>query len=173
MSEKQMYVIDENNYLFKNKIKKTKKRLPEESVRQWTLFELMSTYGYLITDITIEEKTRDHGGTYFADIVVRKENEKFAVIECKRHKRNNRETALKQAKSYADDLGAKYAVYTDGNEWLVEKKSGETWFPVLHLPKVSNFSYDSTLSGVVTFLHHLAPLLYWLYQPIPENHAER
>lgn len=169
------YKIEEAAYLFRDitsKYQARRKRAPEEDVRQWAIFELLSTYGYSIQNIKVEEEVSDHGGKYRADIVIYKDKRHFAVIECKRSRGNNPEKVMQQAKNYAVDLKTEFAVYTDGIDWVVERRSGEDkWIPALDLPKVTNISYSGELGDAIDFLDDLRPLLFWLYQPIPERHA--
>jgi len=47
----------------------------------------------------------------------------------------------------------------------------DKWVPALDLPKATNFSYSGELPNAIDFLDDLRPLLFWLYQPVPERHA--
>lgn len=76
MPPKPYYDVSTEAYLFG----KTKEK-PEEKVRQWVLFELLSTYGISINSIQVERQVKVGTRTHFADIVILKENTPFVVQE--------------------------------------------------------------------------------------------
>jgi hypothetical protein len=142
-------------------------RNPEEGVRQWAIYELLSVYGIRISSINIERSARDHSKHYPPDIVVNQNDKPYIVVECKRPYRNNPNKALEQAQIYADDLKAEFAVYTDANSWKVTRKMGDSWIPVDNIPKNADVRADDTITDALEFLEDLKPLLYWLYREVP------
>lgn len=147
-------------------------RKPEEEVRQWAIYVLLSEYGIRINSIEIEKAARDHSTKYPADIVVNRNDKPYIVVECKRPYGNNPQKVLKQAQIYADDLMAEFAIYTDGPEnWKVTRKIGDSWIPVDDIPRNADTSTDSTITDTLEFIEQLKPLLFWLYRTVPSLYA--
>lgn len=65
MPPKPFYEVSPQAYLF-NKNHET----PEEKVRQWALFELLSTYGICINNIDVERQVKVGTRNHRADIVI-------------------------------------------------------------------------------------------------------
>ena len=81
MPPKPYYKIDAQNYLFSQS---ELSNVHEEKVRQWLLYELMSTYGYSIQQMSTEEPIKIGSKTFRADIVLSSYGTKQVVIECKK-----------------------------------------------------------------------------------------
>jgi predicted type IV restriction endonuclease len=143
----------------------SKKTQPEEEVRQWVMFELLSTYGYTINQIKSEVTVKYGTINCRADVVVYLNEKPFVVIECKRRDGYRKsQNPMAQAKSYAaaPAINAPYAVFTDGNKWLVEKLTEHGWVVYPDIPK--NKGVDKTsiqLDEVLNDLHDAQPALYW------------
>ena len=120
MSPKPFYEINPQAYLFDRS-----DETPEEKVRQWALFELLSTYGVSINNIEIERPVKVGTRNHRADIVVLRESVPYVVIECKKWDDKKEEQGTQQALSYADanTMKARFAVYTNGDIWKVKKKN--------------------------------------------------
>ncbi|MBD1933689.1 MULTISPECIES: type I restriction enzyme HsdR N-terminal domain-containing protein [Cyanophyceae] len=112
MSPRPFYEVKPSHYLF------NKQETPEEKVRQWILFELLSTYAVPIGNIDVEKPVRVGTRTHRADIVIYQDFIPYIVIECKNQEDKSPDQGLDQAISYASCLGAKFAVYTNGWDWL-------------------------------------------------------
>ena len=119
MPPKPYYEIQHSAYLFMpNKNAKSQdediKPKPEEKIRQWALFELLTTYGVNIKNIEIERPVKVGTRTYRADIVIHRDFAPHVVIECKRWKNKKIDKGIDQAISYANanTIKAKFAVFT-------------------------------------------------------------
>ncbi|MBN2118310.1 MAG: type I restriction enzyme HsdR N-terminal domain-containing protein [Anaerolineales bacterium] len=167
MPPRPLYKIDPKIYLF------GKTESPEEKVRQWSIFELLSTYGFNINDIQIEVRCKI-GRKYFpADIVVYQKHTPYIVIECKESKVEESEEALKQAVSYANYLMAEFVVYTNGISWVVKRKVADRWVSVSDIPTMVEASSSKTITSTLEFVHYVKPLLYWVYKTIPQPQAHK
>ena len=80
MPPKPFYEVQPSAYLFV----KYDGDKPEEKVRQWALFELLSTYGVFINNIVTERPVKVGTRTHRADIVVLRDGAPYVVIECKK-----------------------------------------------------------------------------------------
>jgi Holliday junction resolvase len=168
----QYYEIPEEAYLFG---KQLTERSKEEKVRQWALFELLSFYRINIRDIKIEVPIKVGTRTHFADIVVYKEHLPYIVIECKHQEEDKEQQSIEQAISYANSntLKAKFAIYTNGNVWLVKRKVEDQW---VDFPDIPNYSKDLDFikfKDLVDSLQELEPLLFWMYETVPESEAKK
>ncbi|MBU1417326.1 MAG: type I restriction enzyme HsdR N-terminal domain-containing protein [Proteobacteria bacterium] len=147
---------------------------PEERVRQWVLFELLSTYGISIQNIKIEQSVKVGTRTHYADIVIFREKLPHVVIECKRRKDNKVEAGLDQAISYAsaNSIQAEYAVYANGGDWLARRKVGKEWVAIPDIPKRSDTPQVVGLQELLSALDELRPALYWFNRAVPPEEAQ-
>jgi len=164
MKHNSFYAVPENCYLF------ARKSGPEESVRQWVLFELIRYYGYSIEQIKVEKSVQYGTRRGFIDIIIYLNDKPFIIIECKRQTGYSKsKDHMKQAISYAnaDSIQAEFCVFTDGDIWQVKRKTVAGWVNYPNIPKLKN--NDQTEFKFSTLLHDLneiKPVLHWLYQPI-------
>ena len=145
---------------------------PEEAVRQWVLFEMLSIYGIHIKDIACEVPVRMGSRTYRADIVIRLHHQPHIVIECKSRETEDLTDALMQARSYAQFLAAPFVVGTNGLTWIVERMIDDEWVRVPDIDMRYGQPSGMPLLDVLPFLDDVRPLLYWLYRPVPAQHAD-
>lgn len=141
---------------------------PEEYVRQWVLSELINFYGYNLSQIEIEKPIRYGTRTGFADIIVLVNDLPLIVVECKRlgYKKHNQ--SIEQAKSYAasPSVNATFAVYTNGEEWVVRRRGIQGWHPYPDIPKQSDAG--EIMIKLDEYQHEwgkINPVLYWWYTP--------
>jgi Type I restriction enzyme R protein N terminus (HSDR_N) len=168
MPPKPFYDINPDAYLF-GKSDET----PEEKVRQWALFELLSTYGVCINNIEVERQVKVGTRNHRADIVILRESAPYVVIECKKWEDPHKGRGMQQALSYADanTMKARYAVYTNGDLWEVKRKIGEDWVDIPDLPKKVDGDYRIGLDQLVRSINDFKPALFWLNQTVPANSA--
>lgn len=165
MPPKPFYEVEPKTYLF------DRNESPEERVRQWILFELLSTYGFNINDIKTEVQCKV-GRKYFpADVVIYQNHSPIIVIECKRYEEEDEDEALKQAVSYANFLKAEFVVFTNGNLWVVKRRIRENWHPVSDIPSKVMTGADATLTEWLSFFDDAKPILYWINRQIPSDQA--
>ena len=169
MPPKPFYEINPQAYLFG----KTDD-MPEERVRQWALFELLSTYGISINNIQIERPVKVGTRTHRADIVILHESAPFVVIECKKWEDKHIGRGMQQALSYADanTMKARYAVYTNGDVWEVKRKISNEWVDLPDLPKRIDGDYQVKLDELVRSINDFKPAFYWLNQTVPASSAQ-
>ena len=96
MPPKAYYDVKASAYIFGMSDEK-----PEEKVRQWVLFELLTTYGISINDIEVERPVRVGTRNHRADVVILIEGAPLVVIECKRREDDDIAQGISQAVSYA------------------------------------------------------------------------
>ncbi len=167
MTPKPFYEIDPKAYLFE------KNNRPEEKVRQWVLFELLSTYGININDIRVEVPIKIGSTKIRADVVVLNNHVPMIVIECKEENETDLSEAMKQAVSYAESgLGAIFAVATNGHEWIVKRKQYGEWVSVIDLSRPIQNSPTNDLNYLFWLLGGLKPLFFWIYRQVPANNAQ-
>lgn len=166
MPPKPFYDVNPKTYLFE------KNERPEEKVRQWVLFELLSTYGININDIQVEVPVKMGSKKFSADIVVSNSHSPFVVIECKEETKEVKD-ALDQAISYANYLGTSFAVATNGHEWLVQRKQYGEWVSVIDLSRPIQGSPERDLNYLFWYTDRLKPLLFWVYKQVPAKNAQR
>lgn len=165
--KRKFYKIPFKSYLFE------KNEHPEEEVRQWVLFELLSSYGININNIEVETPVKIGSKKFRADIVVKKDHIPYIVIECKSRDIERMDDALEQAISYAEYLGASFVISTNSHKWLVKKKQKNgAWEYVVDI----NDYNDKTNMGEITTLletaNNLSPLLFWLHKYVPSDEAQ-
>jgi len=177
MPPKPFYEMDTKSYLFgKSLVEEVKenrksRNTPEEKVRQWVLFELLSTYGYHINDIKIEVPAKMGRGYHPADIVIYKEHQPYIVIECKKLGSNELDEALKQVITYATGLKTQFAIYADGQNWIVKRFFLGHWISVFDIPSKISLDSKASSSRMFWLIAHIQPLLFWIYKTIPSKHA--
>jgi hypothetical protein len=176
MPPKPFYEINPQAYLFGKTNEKPKEKAnkqPEEKIRQWALFELLSTYGISINNIEIERPVKIGATNLRADIVILRESAPYVVIECKKWGKKDK-GGMQQALSYADanTIKARYAVYTNGDIWHVKRKVGGEWVDVPDLPKRSDDDYIVRMEDLLISLDDLTPAFYWLNQAVPAESAQ-
>ncbi|PWB56015.1 MAG: hypothetical protein C3F13_02840 [Anaerolineales bacterium] len=162
--EKDFYTVPINAYIFN-----PQKENPEEEVRQWALYELLSRYGYRIIELRTEVSVRIGSKPKKADIVIKVDNNNIAVIECKR--KNRKDDSASQVKGYAERLGAEYAVWTDGvSYWNVARRVAGNWYQILDLPKRSELGKINygILIGRTAFMSRF---LYWHNSTVPGKYV--
>ena len=168
MPPKPLYEIKPEAYLFGPSVEK-----PEEKIRQWVLFELLSTYGVSINNIEIERKVKVGTRNHWADIVILRENVPYVVIECKRWENKKIAAGVDQAISYADanTMRAPYAVFTNGDVWIVKRKVRGEWLDVPDISKRIDDNYKVDLETLIRSMDDFKPVLYWLNQAVPKKDA--
>jgi len=168
MPPKPYYEINPQAYLY-GKTDDT----PEEKVRQWVLFELLSTYGIWINNIEVERQVKVGTRNHRADIVILRESTPYVVIECKKWDDRKPKQGMQQALSYADanTMKAHYAVYTNGDIWEVKRKMGSEWVIIPDLPKRIDGDYRINLDELVRSIDDFKPAFYWLNQTVPADSA--
>jgi len=169
MPPKPLYEIKPDAYLFVDLPEK-----PEEKIRQWVLFELLSTYGISIKNIEIERPVKVGTRTHRADIVILRESAPYVVIECKRWENKKIAAGIDQAISYADanTMKAKYAVFTNGDVWIVKRKVKGEWLDVPDISKRIDENYKVDLETLIRAIDDFRPVFYWLNQTIPRKDAK-
>lgn len=178
MKPRAFYEISKESYLFRDKIKDI--NAPEEAVRQWALFELLSTYGTPIRNLDVEFNAgRKFSKFNPADIVVLQEQSleedkriAYAVIECKeQNKKLNIKRGLKQAQDYAEYLKATFAILTNGKEWIVTRHWKGEWVSVNGIEKITETTISRNVLDVIVTLEDVVPLFYWLHETVPSSDA--
>ncbi|NOT05790.1 MAG: hypothetical protein HOP27_14445 [Anaerolineales bacterium] len=178
MPPRPFYEIDSKTYLFGKSLAPTevatrRNRMPEEQVRQWVLFELLSTYGYHINDIRIEVPSKMGRGYHPADIVIYSDHQPYIVIECKKIGSNEQDEAVKQVITYATGLKTQFAVYVDGQSWVVKRFLSGHWIDVNDVPPKTRLSSRNGFPVLLWFTSHIKPLLYWVYKTVPAKNAPK
>jgi hypothetical protein len=170
MPPKPYYDVQPSAYLF---VKNCNEK-PEEKVRQWALFELLSTYGVFINNIEIERQVKVGTRNHYADIVILRNRVPFVVIECKKWDAKKNVGGMQQALSYADanTMKAKYAVYTNGNLWEVKSKIGGEWVSIPELPKKIDGDCHVKIDELLSSINDFKPAFYWLNQSVPAASAQ-
>ncbi len=170
MPPKPYYDVQPSAYLF---VKNCDEK-PEEKVRQWALFELLSTYGILINNIEIEKQVKVGTRNHYADIVILRNSVPYVVIECKKWDAKKNAGGMQQALSYADanTMKAKYAVYTNGDVWEVKSKIGGNWVSIPELPKKIDGNCLVKIDELLSSINDFKPVFYWLNQSVPAASAQ-
>lgn len=166
MPPKPYYQVKTSAYLF------GKTDTPEEKVRQWALFELLSTYCINISSLSIEKSVKIGSKTYYADIVIERNNAPYIVIECKEQNDSRSELGLQQAQSYADNLRAYIAVFTNGAIWQVSRKINNDWVAIPDFETFADRISTADLSQLIRYINAFKPLFYWLHRSIPAEKAK-
>lgn len=174
MLRHRFYDVPGPAYLFRSTPDASDQRkVLEEPIRQWCAFELIRAYGILVTDIVFEHPVKVGSKQYRVDIVVKRNNFPWIVVECKEPGYAKHDNAIAQAISYADarEIQAEFAVYTNGAEWLVSRKVQSAWVAVPDLP--TNPTQGAVaLRDIFHAIYHLEPLLFNLDDPIGGKDAK-
>ena len=165
------YEIRPELYLFGKEVS------PEEKVRQWALFHLLTKYSVPANSLVIEKPIQIGTRTFRADIVVEGQLGVIILIECKRSDVTRNEHHLKQARSYGDALNSRYIVWTNGHEWYVERKLGGNWEEVIDIPtfvSLTDYIRDGLAGGdmlgdMLAASSTLEMLLRWLYADVDKD----
>jgi hypothetical protein len=165
MITKKYYEIDKSCYLFE------RQESPEEKIRQWALFELLSKYGINLRNIQIEVPVKVGSKSYRADIVVLRDNFPFIVIECKEQSFIDINRAFEQSISYANFLKAEFVVFTNGNQWATKRQIQGKWHPVSDIPSKPDIKADATLTEWLSFFDGVKPILFWIHRQVPFSYA--
>ncbi|MCO6452625.1 MAG: type I restriction enzyme HsdR N-terminal domain-containing protein [Caldilineales bacterium] len=162
------YEIHPNAYLFQ------KSATPEEEVRQWVAFELLSGYGFHINNIEFEKPVKVGRRTHYADIVVFNNHKPYIVIECKRRDESKIADGLKQAVSYATayEIRAEFAVCSNGSNWQVMRNINDNWVKVTDIPRIFSSNTRRPIHELFYEINHLELILYWLHRPVPAKYAQ-
>lgn len=168
MSPKPFYEVAPHTYLFQ------KQETPEEKVRQWAAFELLSTYGYHINDLQFEKPVKVGRRTHYADIVIYRNQKPLIAIECKRMDDTKRDDGIKQAISYATafEVQAEFAVHTNGITWDVYRNNDNNWVSIIDIPTKEFVNTDDYLASLIFEIELLRPILYWTYRSVPAKEAQ-
>jgi hypothetical protein len=176
MSRKPFYEVNNSAFLFPGKLAKPGDREgPEEPVRQWCAFELIRGYGISVSDLEFERPARVGSKTYRIDILVSRGGVPWVVVECKKPRHKNPKDGMAQAISYADsqEIQAKYAVYTNGTAWLVNRRVSGQWVALPDLPSNIADPANEPIIDLLRGVDVLAPLLCQLGEPIEGRDAKR
>jgi hypothetical protein len=178
MPPKPFYEIAEKNHIFKNKTRNIQRgrRTPEENVRQWVLFELLSTYGFSINNLDVEVSVgqKYSQSNYRADIVVKRDGSPYIIIECKKQGTQVKpEKGLKQAQDYAENLGATFVVFADNrlDDWVVRRRWHGEWVHVCDIEKNADIAETDSITSSTSLLNSLEPILAWIYESVPATEA--
>jgi len=132
------FQIGPEAYLYPNKVQTAgDRKLAEEPVRQWCAHELIRAYGISIASIELERAVRMGSRPHWIDILVSCNGKPVAVVECKTPSERNLKKGMAQALSYADapEIGAEFAVVTNGTDWQVRRRIQGKWCTVPDLPR--------------------------------------
>ena len=176
MPPRPFYKIEKQNQLFDEKRNNptANRKVPEEDIRQWVLFELLSTYGYSIINIDIEVDAGQLRSKEkcWADIVIYRERQPYIVVECKKQQLASKiEKGLKQAQDYAGNLGAEFIVFADRSNWIVRRNWGKEWINVVDIERCVHNENGHNSPKKINIVDEMAPLFYWLHKPVPANLA--
>ncbi len=164
-SKRCFYEISPSRYLF------NRKETPEEKVRQWVLFELLTGYGVHVNNLEIEHPVKIGTRTHRIDVLIIKEHKPFIVIECKRKDSTISEmkNALNQAISYADSntIKAEFVVCTNGDIWWSKRKVDNNWESIPDIPVYPDKFAAIDLYSFLYNENRLFPLLHWTFRSIP------
>lgn len=160
------YEISPSVYLF------GKPDTPEEKIRQWVIYELLTTFGTNINNIKVEVPVRVGTRTHYADIVVYHNYLPHIVIECKRKEDKNYENALGQAKSYSssEEINAKYAIATNGTYWKCSKKTISGWNEIMEIRSFKEIEEKYTkIEEIAQLLNCLKYIAKYLFNTVPSS----
>ena len=134
---KRFYNVSISNYRFKERIHNL--HTCEEKIRQWMLAELVETYGYPLSNISVEYPVKSFSRKGFVDIAVLIREEGRATplvfIEAKQPG-HSLEDGLKQVQSYMSHCRpCRYGAVTDGNNLIVIDRDFK---PVNDMPVYKN-----------------------------------
>lgn len=169
MKPNSYYDVLEDRYLF------GKKSLPEEKVRQWVIYELLSTFGANINNLKIEAPVRVGTKTHYADIIIYKNHTPLIVIECKRKEDNKCETAFDQAISYASakEISAPYAVATNGIYWKCANYRNAHWYDILEIPSLNKEEIDYIkIENLMSHFHDLKYITKYFFETISAENVK-
>jgi hypothetical protein len=174
MIRQPFYQVPPEAYLFPSVLKASAPNILEEPVRQWCAYELMRAYGYPITALEFEHPVKVGSKTYGIDISVRRDGHPWIVVECKEPTFQQHEKAFEQGLSYADaaTIKAEYVLYTNGGEWLVQRKVKDFWIAVDDLPSWGQMEASRDFAVILESLYELKPILFNLDETVAGLDAE-
>ncbi|HYE72254.1 MAG TPA: type I restriction enzyme HsdR N-terminal domain-containing protein, partial [Blastocatellia bacterium] len=120
---------------------------PEEIVRQLVLYRLLNSYGYPKSRISVEKGVQFGASIHEkrADIVIHDKDDSTAayiIVEVKKPKRKD---GLEQLKSYCNAEGAPIAVWTNGGEEVILRRTDPNLYENLSgIPRA-----DQTLAEII------------------------
>lgn len=170
------YDIKPEAYLFSHLTRHEGERNQnEEPVRQWCAFELIRAYGIPVTNLVLEHPVKVASKKYGIDILVLRNGTPWIVIECKHREYTGRGKALEQAISYAnsEQIRAEFVLYTNGREWIVQRRVQSQWTPVVDLPRQDRVEGRNSLLEVLRMFDGLLPMLHVLDQPVEGTNAKK
>ena len=111
--------------------------------------------------------------THYADIVILRDGRPWAIIECKSRAFRSHDRALGQSVSYAtaQDVGAEFAVYTNGEIWLVRRRYRGQWVAIPDIPRWRGECSGDDVSQLALAVSVLGPVLYWLDEHVPARES--
>jgi len=168
------YEIQTDAYLFPSKVTKSETRANlEEPVRQWCAHELLRAYGIPVSQIEFEREVRVGSRCYRIDVLISKDGNPWAVIECKEPSYSKHEVGIEQARSYANahEINAEFIIYTNGDIWRVQRRIGSDWVAVPDLPNPPPVYTEETIVPILVAIDLLKPLLLQLDQHVVGNDA--
>ncbi|KAA0230562.1 hypothetical protein EDS67_06560 [candidate division KSB1 bacterium] len=170
MPPKPYYDINPEAYIF---VKKKESISPEEKVRQWAIFELLSTYRININNINIEIPIKVGRKYHYADIIVYRNHLPCIVIECKRQDDDDLNSGIDQAVSYAtaSEIRASYAVLTNGKEWIVKRRINQGWCLVPDIEYEADKLELVEASSALDVIDKVRAILHWIYRQVPADQA--
>ncbi|MEN9443922.1 MAG: hypothetical protein RIS47_812 [Bacteroidota bacterium] len=120
--------------------KKWLRLTPEEKVRQLYIKYLVEVKKYPLGWIQVEYGFGVNGQAKRADIVIYKNSQAFAVVECKAPSVPLTQLVADQANEYQLSLGVSHIVLTNGRQALVfaQTSNSEDWQQLAELPKCSS-----------------------------------
>jgi hypothetical protein len=150
--------------------------LPEEQVRQWCLHELLRTYRVPVSRMKVEwtVKVARERRPHRIDILVTRESQPYIVVECKARANEDHAAAMQQAVNYASlpEVGAEFAVYTNGTAWQVRRRVNGHWIEIPDLPEIGDDHPCVTeWRDVLLSVNRLSPILHWLDRVVPAKFA--
>ncbi len=175
MPPAEFYQIKKNAYILTPPKDPGDRLQPEEEVRQWCAFELIRVYGIRVTEMDFERPVRTGSRNHFIDILVSRGGRPWAVVECKARGKGNPQRGMKQAISYANALEPKpqFAVYADGDTWLVCRLVAGEWIPVADLPMQMEREPGASLTELLHALDDVTPLISKLDEPLVGKEAKK
>lgn len=147
----------------------------EEPVRQWAAYELIRCYGVLPDSIEFEHPVKVGSKRYRIDILILRGGHPFVVVECKHREFSKHEQGMEQAISYADaqEIGAEFAVYTNGDIWHVKRRVQDRWITVADLPRMIDREGTIPINQLLSSLAYICPLLSKIDEPAAGDNARQ
>lgn len=174
IARERFYEVPTGVYLFANQPREASEQTqPEEPVRQWCAFELIRAYSIPVRDLQFEHPVKVGSKNYRIDILVRRNGNPWLVVECKHPEHTKHPEAMQQAISYASaqTISAEFALYTNGQEWHVQRCVRGRWVAVPDIPQGLPSAGGAPLVQLLRTLDAVAPLLHKLDEPMEGDAA--